>query len=120
MRIKLGGLAAILILGASLSGCAAASVGSLAGNVVGGAAWGMMKGGSLAWKGGSFAAKTTGKAAVGAARGVKGEFNGEDGQADTAQAQASVQTYDQDALGNRAKDAAPVASTQGQRTAFAD
>ena len=119
MRINFGGLAAILVLGGSLSGCAAASVGSVAGNVIGGAAWGAMKGGQLAWKGGSYAAKTTGKAAVGAARGVHNEFSGDDG-AETAQAQAAPQSYDQDALGNRAKDVAPVASTQGQRTTFAD
>lgn len=120
MRIKSGGVAAILVLGVSLSGCAAASMGSVAGNVVGGAAWGVMKGGNLAWKGGSFAAKTTGRAAIGAAKGVRGEFNGGDGSNDAAQAQAASETYDQDALGNRAKDAAPVASTQRQSTAFAD
>ena len=119
MRIKLGGLAAVLILGVSLSGCAAASVGSVAGNVIGGAAWGAMKGGSLAWKGGSFAARTTGKAAVGAARGVHNEFSGDDG-AQTASAGGPTQISDESALGNRAKDVAPVASAQSQRAAFAD
>jgi len=118
MRINFCGLAAVLILGVSLSGCAAASMGSVAGNVVGGAAWGVMKGGQLAWKGGSFAAKTTGKAAVGAARGVHNEFNGDD-STQTASAAGQVP---EDALGNRAKDVAPVASAQAksESTAFAD
>ncbi len=118
MRINFGGLAAVLILGVSLSGCAA-SMGSMAGNVIGGAAWGAMKGGKLAWKGGSFAAKTTGRAAVGAAKGVHNEFSGRD-STETASAEGPAQVSDDSALGNRAKDAAPVASAQGQRAAFAD
>ena len=119
MRINFCGLAAVLILGVSLSGCAAASMGSVAGNVVGGAAWGVMKGGQLAWKGGSFAAKTTGKAAVGAARGVHNEFNGDD---TTQTASAGGTQVSEDALGNRAKDVAPVASArpQSESAAFAD
>jgi len=119
MRITFGGLAAILILGVSLSGCAASSVGSVAGNVIGGAAWGAMKGGQLAWKGGSFAAKTTGRAAVGAARGVHNEFSG-DGATETASADGPTQVSEDSALGNRAKDVAPVASAQRQSAAFAD
>jgi hypothetical protein len=116
MRKSLGGLAAVLILGASLSGCAA-SMGSVAGNVVGGAAWGLMKGGNLAWKGGTYAAKTAGKATVGAAKGVKNEFSGSDQSADGASTEVASEDT---ALGNRAKDAPPVASAQGHRTAFAD
>ncbi len=75
MRIQACGLAAILILSFGLGGCAA-SAGSMAGNMVGGAAWGAMKGGKLAWKGGSFAARTAGRTVVGAARGVHEEFSG--------------------------------------------
>jgi len=72
MRIKLGGVA-ILFLGLGLSGCAS-SVGTVAGNAVGGAGWVAMKTGKLAWKGGTYAAKSTGKAVAGAARGVDQEF----------------------------------------------
>ena len=115
MRIRLGGLAAILVLGASLSGCAA-GMGTVAGNVIGGAAWGAMKGGALAWKGGSYAAKTTGKVAVGAAKGVRNEFGGQDASLGDAQGQVSEDT----ALANRAKDAAPVASADGHGATFAD
>lgn len=113
MRINFGGVAAILILGVSLSGCAA-SAGQVAGDVIGGAAWGLMKGGGLAWKGGTYVAQTAGKGAVGAAKGVKNEFSGQDGDVNSDQAS------EDSALGNRAKDIAPVASTQGQRTALAD
>jgi hypothetical protein len=116
MRMNIGGLAAVLILGASLSGCAA-SMGAVAGNVVGGAAWGLMKGGGMAWKGGSFAARTAGKGAVGAAKGMRNEFSGRDGDADAGGAQD--QGSDESALGNRVKDAAPVASAQGQAAALA-
>ncbi len=77
MPVRSCGLAALLILGFAVSGCAA-PIGSVAGNVVGGAAWGAMKGGKLAWKGGSFAAKTAGKTVVGAARGVHEEFSSPD------------------------------------------
>ena len=113
MRNTIRGLAAILVLGVSMSGCAA-SMGTMAGNVVGGAAWGAMKGGQLAWKGGSIAAQATGKTVVGAAKGVHEEFSGEDPT--SADASSGVD----DALGNRAKEAAPVASAQGQSAAFAD
>ncbi|HEY5412494.1 MAG TPA: hypothetical protein VIJ94_17380 [Caulobacteraceae bacterium] len=117
MRIHPGGLAAILILGAGLSGCAAASMGTVAGNVAGGAGWVAMKTGSLAWKGGTIAAKATGKTVVGAARGVHEEFSPKDqaGGVDAGAGQGA-----DDALGNRAKDVGPVASAQGQGAAFAD
>ena len=78
MRSKASGLAAILILSLGLGGCAAAA-GSVAGNVIGGAAWGAVKGGKLAWKGGSFVGKTAGRTVVGAARGVHEEFSGSRG-----------------------------------------
>src|SRR5690348_11875700 len=116
MTSKIGGLAAILILGASLSGCAA-GMGTVAGNAIGGVAWGAMKGSKLAWKGGTFAAKTTGKAAVGAAKGVRNEFSGSNGDADASGGQSTASS--EDALGNRAKDAAPVASTDREATTFA-
>jgi hypothetical protein len=116
MRMNIGGLAAVLILGVSLTGCAA-SMGTVAGDVVGGAAWGLMKGGGLAWKGGTYAAKTAGKATVGAAKGVKNEFSGQDG--DVNAGGTADQASEDSALGNRAKDAAPVASTQGQAAALA-
>ena len=96
MRVQCRGLAAILILGLALGGCAG-PMGSVAGNVVGGAAWGVMKGSKLAWKGGSFAAKTAGKTVVGAAKGVHEEFS-------TPDKNDRVQT----------------ASAQGQRAALAD
>jgi hypothetical protein len=119
MRIRLRGVAAIVILGVSLSGCAA-GMGAVAGNVVGGAAWGAMKGGTLAWKGGALAAKTTGRAVVGAARGVHGEFSGKDGgDADPGATSSGASSAD-DALGNQPKDVGPVASAQGQGAAFAD
>ena len=114
MRINPGGLTAILILGAALSGCAA-SMGTVAGNVAGGAGWVAMKTGSLAWKGGTIAAKATGRTVVGAARGVHEEFNPKDQAADAGAGQDA-----NDALGNRAKDVGPVASAQGQGAAFAD
>ena len=75
MRFQASSLAAILILSLGLGGCAA-SAGSVAGNMIGGAAWGAMKGGKLAWKGGSFVGKTAGRTVVGAARGVHEEFSG--------------------------------------------
>ena len=112
MRIDLRGAAAILVLGASLSGCAA-GMGQVAGNVVGGAAWGAMKGGQLAWKGGSIAAKATGRTVVGAAKGVHNEFSPPD--ADAASGDASAD----DVLVNQAKDVGPVASAKGQGAAFA-
>ena len=88
MRVRSCGLAALLVLGLAISGCAA-PMGTVAGNVVGGAAWGAMKGGKLAWKGGSFAAKTAGKTVVGAAKGVHEEFSapGQNGRVQTASAQ---------------------------------
>ncbi len=91
MRSQIRGLAAILILSLGLGGCAA-SAGSVAGNVIGGAAWGAMKGGKLAWKGGSFAAKTAGRTVVGAAKGVHEEFSepkasSSEGQVQTASAE---------------------------------
>jgi hypothetical protein len=113
MRIHLGGLAAMLILGVSLSGCAA-GMGSVAGNVVGGMAWGAMKGGQLAWKGGGIAAQAAGKTVVGAAKGVHGEFSPGD-----ASGAANAGAEDS-SLVNQAKDAGPVASAQGQRAALAD
>ncbi len=96
MRTQIRGLAAILVLSLGLGGCAA-SAGSVAGNVVGGAAWGAMKGGKLAWKGGSFAAKTAGRTVVGAAKGVHEEFSGPkassaDGQVQTASAERARPT----------------------------
>ena len=114
MRIRLRGVAAILILGLSLSGCAA-GMGSVAGNVIGGAAWGAMKGGKLAWKGGTFAAKATGRTVVGAAKGVHNEFSPQD--ADAAPVAAAPED---DVLINQAKDVGPVASAKGQGAAFAD
>lgn len=114
MRIHPGGLAAILILGVSLCGCAA-GMGSVAGNVVGGMAWGAMKGGQLAWKGGGIAAQAAGKTVVGAAKGVHGEFNPGD-----ASGAASGAGAEDSSLVNQAKDAGPVASAQGQRAALAD
>ncbi len=116
MRIHLGGLAAILVLGASLCGCAA-GMGSVAGNVVGGAAWGAMKGGQLAWKGGTIAAKATGRTVVGAARGVHEEFSPKDSDAASGGASGSGA---EDALGNRAKDVGPVASADRQGATLAD
>ena len=110
MRIRPSGVAAILILGVSLSGCAAASMGSVAGNVLGGAAWGAMKGGQLAWKGGTIAAKATGRTVVGAAKGVHSEFSPQDADSGAAD----------DVLVNQAKDVGPVASAKGQGAAFAD
>ena len=117
MRIHLGGLAAILILGASLSGCAA-GMGSVAGNVVGGAAWGAMKGGRLAWKGGTFAAKATGRTVVGAARGVHEEFSPK--ESDAVSSNASPGSSADDALGNRAKDVGSVASADRHGATLAD
>ena len=114
MRIRPSGVAAILILGVSLSGCAAASMGSVAGNVLGGAAWGAMKGGQLAWKGGTIAAKATGRTVVGAAKGVHSEFSPQDADASPGGGSAD------DVLVNQAKDAGPVASAKGQGAAFAD
>ncbi len=119
MRIRLRGVAAILILGVSLSGCAA-SMGSVAGNVLGGAAWGAMKGGQLAWKGGSLAAQAGGKAVVGAAKGVHGEFSPKDSGDVGSGASSTGPSSIDDALGNQAKDVGPVASAQGQGAAFAD
>lgn len=116
MRIKLGGLAAILVLSLSVSGCAA-SMGTVAGDVIGGAAWGAMKTGKVAWKGGSFAAKTAGRTVAGAARGVHEEFSPKD-EGDAAPGGST--TADDAALGNRAKDTGPVASAQGQRATLAD
>jgi hypothetical protein len=113
MRIQLGGVAAILILGASLSGCAA-GMGSMAGNVVGGAAWGMMKGGQLAWKGGGIAAQAAGKTVVGAAKGVHGEFSPGDASG------AAGGPGEDASLVNQAKDAGPVASAQAHGAALAD
>jgi len=115
MRIRLGGLAAVLILGVSLSGCAA-SMGSVAGNMVGGAAWGMMKGGQLAWKGGSLAARATGKTVIGAAKGVHNEFSPQDSQAGGPSGVSSEDAT----LTNQAKDLGPVASTQAKGATFAD
>ena len=115
MRIHLRGVAAILILGVSLSGCAAASMGSVAGNVMGGAAWGAMKGGQLAWKGGSIAAKATGKTVVGAARGVHNEFSPQD--ADLSPGGVSAE---EDVLTNQVKEVGPVASAKGEGAAFTD
>jgi len=68
---------AVIALGLGCTACAAggASMGKVAGDVVGGTAWVAMKGGSAAWKGGAFAIKTTGRAMVGAARGVHEEFS---------------------------------------------
>ncbi len=109
MRIHIRGAAAILFLGLSLSGCAA-NMGAVAGNVVGGTAWGMMKGGKLAWKGGTFAAKVTGKTVVGAAKGVHEEFS----------PKASGGDGNEAALGERARDVGPVASAQRQGAALAD
>ena len=96
MRVRSCGLAALVILGFAVSGCAA-PMGSVAGNVVGGAAWGVMKGSKLAWKGGSFAAKTAGKTVVGAVKGVHEEFSSPDKD-----------------------DRVQTASAQGQRAALAD
>lgn len=112
MRIQVRGLAAILILGVSLCGCAA-GMGSMAGNVVGGMAWGAMKGGQLAWKGGGIAAQAAGKTVVGAAKGVHGEFSPGDASGASAAGEDS-------SLVNQAKDAGPVASAQGQRATLAD
>ena len=68
---------AVVALALGCTACAAggASMGKVAGDVVGGTAWVAMKGGSAAWKGGAFAVKTTGRAVVGAARGVHEEFS---------------------------------------------
>jgi hypothetical protein len=114
MRMQACGLAAILILGSSVSGCAA-NVGAVAGNVVGGAAWGLMKGGQLAWKGGTVAAQATGKAAVGAAKDVHDKLSPQD-----ASAAASGASGEDASLVNQAKDVGPVASAQGQGAALAD
>ncbi len=79
--MRIPALAAVLALAAICSACsssgggAAAPLGTVAGNVVGGTAWLGMKGAGLAWKGGKFAAKTTGKTVVGAAKGVHEEFS---------------------------------------------
>ena len=116
MRIQACGIVAILILGLCTSGCAA-SMGSVAGNMVGGAAWGMMKGGKLAWKGGQLAAQATGKTVVGAAKGVHNEFSPQDSQA--AGAGPSGASSD-DTLTNEAKDVGPVASSQAKGAALAD
>jgi hypothetical protein len=72
--IRLAGAAAIAAL---LAGCAgtAAPVGTVAGDVVGGAAWAGVKGAKLAFTGGKFVAKTTGRTVIGAARGVHEEFS---------------------------------------------
>ena len=112
MRIlHLAATAAILAASLAFGGCAA-PLGAAAGNVVGGTAWVVTKGGSLAWKGGSFAVRTTGRTFVGAARGVHEEFSGQP-QGQTAQASnASVDAAD---LSNRVKDpgaAGPVSQSQ--------
>lgn len=117
MRNRIRGLAAILVLGLCTSGCAA-SMGSVAGNVLGGAAWGAMKGGKLAWKGGQFAAKATGKTVVGAAKGVHNEFSPQDSNA--AAAGSSGVSSEDSTLTNDAKDAGPVASSQAERAALTD
>lgn len=67
--------AAALLGGCSHSGGAAAPLGTVAGDVVGGTAWLGVKGAKLAFKGGKFAAKTTGRTVVGAAKGVHEEFS---------------------------------------------
>ena len=69
--------AAIVALmgGCASSGGAAAPMGAVAGNVVGGTAWLGVHGAKLAWKGGKLAAQTTGRTVVGAARGVHEEFS---------------------------------------------
>jgi len=66
---------AALALGCTACAAGGASMGKVAGDVVGGTAWVAMKGGSAAWKGGAFAVKTTGRAMVGAAKGVHQEFS---------------------------------------------
>lgn len=117
MRHHIRGLAAILILGVGASGCAA-SMGQVAGNVIGGAAWGAMKGGKLAWKGGQLAAQATGKTVVGAAKGVHNEFSPQDAQGSGA-APAGV-SAEESPLTNEAKDLGPVASSQAKGAALAD
>ncbi len=111
------GLAAILILGLCTSGCAA-SMGSVAGNMIGGAAWGAMKGGKLAWKGGQLAAQATGKTVVGAAKGVHNEFSPQDSQG--AGAGPAGASAEDSTLTNEAKDVGPVASSQAKGAALAD
>lgn len=115
MRIQARGVAAILILGVGTSGCAA-NMGAVAGNVVGGAAWGMMKGGQMAWKGGQIAAQATGKTVVGAAKGVHSEFSGQDASG----AGPSGVSAEDATLTNQAKDVGPVASSQAKGAALAD
>jgi hypothetical protein len=115
MPNRIRGLAAILVLGLCTSGCAA-SMGSVAGNVLGGAAWGAMKGGKLAWKGGEFAAKATGKTVVGAAKGVHEEFSPQDSHAPGAG--PSGLSSEDSTLINDAKDVGPVASSQAKGAAL--
>ena len=103
MRMKIGGLAALLSIGLLASGCAA-GMGTVAGNVVGGTGWVAMKTGKLAWKGGSFAAKTTGRTVVGAARGVHEEFSGKGSSGS----------------GQTAKADAPAGASQGQGATLSD
>jgi hypothetical protein len=108
--------AAILLAPLAFGGCAA-PMGAAAGNVVGGTAWVVTKGGALAWKGGSFAVKTTGRAVGGAARGVHEEFTGE--RADQGVQANGVATDGAD-LTNRVKDQPAQTLSQRQGASLAD
>ncbi len=79
MRIKMLARAAAHIAGLSvLLACTAcaAPMGQVAGSVVGGAGWAVMKTGGAMFKGGKFAAKETGAGVKVAGRTVKGAASG--------------------------------------------
>ncbi len=71
-------LAAGALALAGLLACTACAgpMGMVAGNVVGGAGWAVMKGGGAMFKGGKYAARETGRGVVVAGRTVKGAASG--------------------------------------------
>lgn len=96
MRIQmLARAAAQFVSVAALLACTAcaAPMGQVAGNVVGGAGWAVMKGGGAMFKGGKYAAKETGKGVKVAGRTVKGAASGvhEEFSADDAAASGQDQ-----------------------------
>ncbi len=78
LSLKRAAATAAVLVAIGLTGCAAA-VGTVAGDMIGGAGWAAMKTGKVAVKGGALAARTTGRTVRGAARGVHDEFSPKDG-----------------------------------------
>ena len=90
MRSKGIVLAGVVMLAMGCTGCAQ-TAGTVAGNLVGGAAWAGSHGGKLAFKGTKLAAKTTGRTVKGAVNGVHEEFSRPQDQPQTTRSAALSQ-----------------------------